>query len=225
MYQSLLTKEHRRNDALWCKLGDNELVAGFGETSDERSRIFASLSIIDLSPLARFGLKGSDPTTWLTSGNYDVGTSSNRAYPQNDGNLVVRLSPGELLLLSNPATPLAEPAIDHAERSTSKCYAVRRQDSHYWLAVSGNYAPSMIAKLCGVSVATDDFDLHAVAQTSVARTSAIIIRNDFNDIACFYLLGDISTVSYMWHCLGDAMAEFGGRQLGLSAFDGGHEVQ
>jgi len=73
----------------------------------------------------------------------------------------------------------------------------------------------MFAKLCAVDLSPDVFDYHAVAQTSVAKTSAIILRHDSKDMLCYYLLGDSSTMLYMLTCLVDAMKEFDGQVLSL----------
>ena len=92
-----------------------------------------------------------------------------------------------------------------------QCYPVRRQDSHYWFSLTGERCPEMFAKLCAVDLSADTFDNLGVAQTSVARTSAIILRHDTENMLRYYLLGDSSTMLYMWTCLVDAMDEFNGQ--------------
>ncbi len=100
----------------------------------------------------------------------------------------------------------------------------RRQDSHYWFALTGVRCPAMFAKLCGVDLSPDCFASGTVAQTSVARTSAVIVRHDIEDVLCYYLLGDSSTILYMWPCLTDAMKAFDGQILTLPASDNlGHK--
>ena len=51
----------------------------------------------------------------------------------------------------------------------------------------------------------------------VARTSAVIVRHDIEDVLGYYLLGDSSTILYMWTCLVDAMKGFDGRIPALPA--------
>ena len=170
--------------------------------------------MIDLSALPRAGVKGRDLSQWIESKSYEVGDESNRAYAQRDGTLVARLSPGELMLLSNPADPPTTAMTDSLE-ATFKCYPVRRQDSHYWFALAGARSPEMFAKLCGVDLSPDCFADHSVAQTSVAKTSAVIVRHDIEDTLCYYLLGESSTILYMWSCLIDAMHEYDGQIPGL----------
>jgi len=174
----------------------------------------AELSLVDLSPLPRAGIKGSDLSSWIEWKSYEIGEESNRAYAQRDRVLIARLSAGELMLLSDPADPSMDAMSFSLEMSYS-CYPVRRQDSHYWFALTGSRSPAMFAKLCGVDLSPDIFANHSVAQTSVAKTSAIIVRHDVEDALCYYLLGDSSTVLYMRNCLIDAVKEYDGQMLDL----------
>ena len=132
---------------------------------------------------------------------------SNRAYLQSDGTLVARLSPGELLLLADPFVPSDEMMVFSLE-DDYQCYSVRRQDSHYWFSLAGALCSDMFAKLCGVDLSGANFPNHSIAQTSVARTSAIIVRHDSGYTPCYHLLGESSTSRYMWSCLVDALNEY-----------------
>ena len=142
----------------------------------------------NLSSLPRAGIKGKDMSPWINSHHYEIGAEPNHAYLQDDGLLAARLSPGELLLLTDPADPATD--LTFSDEETYNCYPVRRQDSHYWFAITGARAAEMFAKLCGVNLSPEVFANHAAAQTSVARTSAVIVRHDIEDVPNFYLLGD-----------------------------------
>lgn len=186
------------------------------------SMLSSKLSLIDLSPLPRGGIKGHDLTRWIESTSYEIGEDSNRAYAQRGGLLIARLSAGELMLLSNPADASTEAMMYSLEASYS-CYPVRRQDSHYWFALTGSSSPAMFAKLCGVDLSPDVFPDCSVAQTSVARTSAIIVRHDIEHALRYYLLGDSSTVLYMRGCLIDAMKEYDGEVTDLQTMNNSEE--
>lgn len=178
----------------------------------------SGLALIDLSALPRAGIKGKCLSQWIESKRYEVDEEPNRAYAQRDGVLIARLSPGELMLLANPADASMD-AMTYSLEATYNCYPVRRQDSHYWFALTGVRCPAMLAKLCSVDLSPDIFADGTVAQTSVARTSAVIVRHDIEDVLCYYLLGDSSTILYMWTCLVDAMKEFDGQILTPPALD------
>ena len=75
----------------------------------------------------------------------------------------------------------------------------------------------MFAKLCGVDLSPGKFDDLAIAQTSIARVSGIIIRDDRGEQLAYHLLCDCALAAYLWDCLVDAMIEFNGRLVGLAA--------
>jgi sarcosine oxidase subunit gamma len=164
-------------------------------------------SLLDLTEVPRAGVKGRDLSPWIAANAITIGDESNRAYLQSDGSLIVRLSPSELLLLADPSSP-SDPMTEYELDPSYKCYPVRRHDSHYWFALSGERCPELFAKLCAVDLSARSFANHSVAQTSVARSSAIIVRHDTGDLIRYYLLGDSSMMQYILSCLNDAMAEF-----------------
>jgi sarcosine oxidase subunit gamma len=75
----------------------------------------------------------------------------------------------------------------------------------------------MFSKICGVDLRTHKFSHSHIAQTSVAKTNAVVIRNDLGSTPVFYVLSDISGVEFLWDCLLDAMQEYGGYAVGVSA--------
>ena len=75
----------------------------------------------------------------------------------------------------------------------------------------------MFAKLCGVDLRPAKFPDLAIAQTSVAWLSAIVLRDDRGGTPAYHLLADSAAAAYLWDCLVDAMAEFDGRPAGLAA--------
>jgi sarcosine oxidase subunit gamma len=92
-----------------------------------------------------------------------------------------------------------------------------RSESHAWFMVTGAQAPVMFAKICGVDLRPHRFAVGAIAQTSVAKMSAIVIRADLGGTPAFHLLADSASAEYLWTCVFDAMAEFDGAPVGWSA--------
>ena len=96
--------------------------------------------------------------------------------------------------------------------------AMTTADSHCWLVVTGAKAPAMFAKICGVDLRPSAFAPGRIAQTSLARMSGIIARQPGPDERlAFHVLADSASTEYLWESLLDAMAELGGRPIGLSA--------
>jgi sarcosine oxidase subunit gamma len=189
--------------------------AGFGVTSDPTS-LAAGLKLIDLSVLPRWGLKGRGIASWLTRHGMIMPSADNRAELQQDGSLLARLSPAEVLILALIAgkSSIAEPIEQMALAGEDACYPAPRRESHCWFMVIGSDAAKMFAKLCGVDLSPACFAVGQVAQTSVARLNAIVIRQDRAGQLAFFVLADSASAEYLWDCLLDAMAEFGGAACG-----------
>jgi sarcosine oxidase subunit gamma len=146
------------------------------------------------------------------------------AYAQEGGALAARLAPTEIFLIDSlDATGALVEKLNGAWNwGTEKPrkligYPMPRQDSHAWFMVTGVAAPEMFAKICGVDLRTHKFALGQIAQTSLAKMSGIVIRDDRGPIPGFHLLADVASAEYLWGAVLDAMSEFGGAPVGLQA--------
>lgn len=176
----------------------------------------APVVLTDLSPFARTGFKGADTPDWLTRQGLSIPEVPNRAVVQADGAVLARLSAGEFLLLGRPGDEVGLVGrLDAAwswQADAGLCFPLPRQDSHAWFHLRGARVAEMMSKLCGVDLRPQAFADGAVAQTSVARLNGIVIRQG-DDL---HLLADSASAEYLWACVVDAMAEFGGSVAGAN---------
>jgi sarcosine oxidase subunit gamma len=198
-------------------LGGTVIAADYGDPAAEREAV-GRLTLADLSPLPRAGLKGPGTVEWLEAEGV-AAPAINRASQPAAGELIVRLGAREVLILSRGKdAPLAYrlEAAWHGSAASPRGYPVPRQDSHFWFLLTGQHAPACMAKLCGVDLRPHKFAELEVAQTQAMRLSVIIIR-DAGLRPAFHLLGDSTSAEYAWDCLVDAMREFDGRLVGLTS--------
>ena len=198
-------------------LGGGMVAADYSRTDEaDSARV---LGLAELSPLPRSGFKGPRMADWLASRGVPLGLESNRAYQVDGGILAARLAPSEVVLLGGlDGDHLPIVALERAwNYDCAGVWPVPRRDASFWLAITGEKSSAMFAKICGVDLRPKSFENHAIAQTSVARTNCIVIRADVGEVLAFHLLGDSASASFMWTSLLDAMAEFGGRTVGLDA--------
>lgn len=196
-------------------------VAARSERAEKNAAI--RLRLCDLSLLPRWGVKGRGALAWLGAVAARVPSADNRAERQPDGPLIARLSPGEALILSplsGRETTFAAALDTLPSEGREGCYPAPRRDSHCWFAVTGADAPQFFAKLCAVDLAADRFADGSIAQTSVARLSAIVIRHDLGGPVSFFLLAESASAQYLWDCLLDAMQEFSGRVVAAAEIAG-----
>jgi sarcosine oxidase subunit gamma len=176
------------------------------------------LPIVDLSPLPRLGFKGRETIAAMQARGIAIEPQPNRAFRQADGSLCLVLGAGDVFLLgalSGENAGLSALEAGWSLEKETRCYPLPRRDSHAWFAICGKAAPAMFAKICAVDLRLDHFPDLAIAQTSVARISAIVLRVDIGGRPVFHLLFDRSAAQYMLACLVDAASEFGGRLSGF----------
>lgn len=204
--------------ATFITLGEAAVAQSFGAGDEAVSA--RALGIADLSPLPRAGFKGWAAIGWLQAQGVAGIGRDNMADVQADGCLAARLAPTEVLLLGgldgNVGLCASLPTAWSFEAAPGT-YPVLRSDASFWFAITGTHAAAMFAKMCGVDLRPGRFADGAIAQTSLARMSAIIIRHDLGGTLAYYILGDSASAAFLWSCLIDAMAEFGGRPIGLAA--------
>ena len=224
--RSFVYRKLVKRGATFETLGNAAVARDFGDPSGE-AETARRLGLADLSPLPRLGVKGAGTTDWLAGQGIQIPAESNQAVRQASGVLAARLAPAELLLLgdlSGDPGPLdalaaawrAEPLPPAQPRG----YLLPRQHSHFWFLLSGDCVAAMFAKICGVDLRPGKFSGARIAQTSLARMNAVVIRDDQRGQLAYHLLGDSASAEYLWDCLLDAMAEFGGAPVGLSAVRG-----
>lgn len=206
--------------AEFTEISGSAVAARFGASLEDEVAAARSLSLVDLSPLPRIGFKGPGALGWLGGQGIAGLDRDNRAYRQGDGEIAVRLGPCEALILDAVARESA--LCRRLEKAWSGedmtgCHPELRGDSHFWSAVCGLHAAPMLAKLCGIDLRPERFAQGDVAQTSVARLGAVILRADLGSVPVFHILGDSASAEYYWEVLMDAMAEFDGRLVGLEA--------
>jgi sarcosine oxidase subunit gamma len=222
--RSFIYRALQQAGARFAPVNDGAIAVDFGRPAEAEAAQARTMGIADLSVLPRTGFKGAGTVEWLTSQGLDIGPDSNRAYPQPGGELAARLAPTEIFLIESLAGTgelirrlNAAWSWGNETPRTLIGYPMPRSESHAWFMVTGEHAPAMFAKICGVDLRPHRFTVGAIAQTSVAKMSAIVIRADLGRTPAFHLLADSASALYLWTCVLDAMAEFDGAPVGWSA--------
>jgi sarcosine oxidase subunit gamma len=222
--RSFIHRVLQQAGARFASVNDGAIAVDFGKPIEAEMAQARRMGIADLSVLPRTGFKGAGTVEWLSGQGLSIGSDSNRAHPQSGGELAARLAPTEIFLIDGFAgggelIRRLNAAWSWGSESprTLIGYPMPRSESHAWFLVTGEHAPAMFAKICGVDLRTHRFAVGSIAQTSLAKMSAIIIRVDFGGSPAFHVLADSASAEYLWRCLLDAMAEFDGAPVGWAA--------
>ena len=221
--RSFLYRKLAAAGANYGEVGGAAVALDFGDPDGE-ARAARRMGLADLSVLPHTGFKGAGVVGWLRGQGVEVSEEPNWAPAQKGGGLALRQASAEVMILGDLSGAggwperlkqawWAEPVPPPSPRG----FPMPRDETHAWLAVTGAHAAAMFAKLCGVDLRAPAFPQGRVAQTSIARLNGVIVRDDRGPAPFFHLLADCAAAEYLWDCLLDAMAEFDGRPVGLTA--------
>ncbi len=218
--RSFLYRELQKFGAVFGEVNGYASAMTVGADAAAEAAQARSLGLCDLSALKRIGFKGWATAEWLTSQGVTLEDAPNRVYPQGDGARVARLSKGEFVVLGDLEGRSTLPdrlGGAWSMASANGCFRVPREDASAWLTLTGAEGGAMFAKVCGVDLRPHKFPNNGIAQTSLARMNAIIMRADRGNTLAYDLVFDLASAVYLWGALLDAMAEFGGKPVGLDA--------
>ena len=215
--RSPLYRRHLQDGGTFVEIGD-ELLVGNYQALPLEHEASQRLALCDLSTLARGGLTGSGAGAYLASGYIDLPLELNTSRRQVNGDTVARLSAVEYLYLGSSVllgAPSKVPA--WTGNAEVKAYALPRRDSHCWFVLTGSEAAIALSKVCAIDFRSHRFADGRVAQTSLARISAIIVRSDLGKTPSFFILASSAATEFLWDCTIDAMQEFEGCVVGVDA--------
>ncbi|HAU69323.1 MAG TPA: hypothetical protein DCW52_13110 [Gammaproteobacteria bacterium] len=219
--KSPLHADHLALDAEFTARGIGSAVAYYGEQHAEQFN--EQLSILDLSCINRIGFKGVQTCTWLEQQGVTLPQTPNSATVLPAGQIMLRLSSTEHWVLDSVTkdSDLCGQLRDSHNRSDVKSYLLERNHSHacfYIVSEPGSTsAAETMSKICAVDLRPHRFANLAMAQTSVARLNAVVVRHDHLGRLAYLILSDMTAAQFMWHSVLDAMQEFDGRPAGLNA--------
>ncbi len=198
----------------------------FGDAAGEAA-VARRMGLADISVLPHTGFKGAGVVDWLRRQGVEVSEEPNWAPKQEGGGMALRQAQAEVMILGDLSGDGGWPErlkqawwAEPVPPETPRGFPMPRDETHAWLVVTGAHAATMFAKLCAVDLRAQAFPMGRVAQTSLARMNGVILRDDRGGVPFFHLLADCAAVEYLWDCLLDAMAEFDGAPVGLTALRG-----
>lgn len=174
-------------------------------------------ALADLSLLPRFGAKGWEAWSTLASIGIACPDRNNTACRQSGGGVAMRLGDNEAFLLGAISGDAAVVERAEALPGAPGFYPVPRRDTHAWLLLIGGDVPTLLSKVCAMDFRFDRFADLTVAQTMIARVSAVALRDDIAGTPAFHVLADSASARYLWGVLLDAAEEYSGRAIGYEA--------
>ena len=85
------------------------------------------------------------------------------------------------------------------------------------IRVVGPWAPELLSKVCGLDFHPSAFGDGEARQTSLARTTQLVIRCDIGQLVAYSIIGARSLGAYLWETLTEAGHEWGIAPIGRAA--------
>lgn len=175
--------------------------------------------LADLTHLPRVGFKGRGTSAWLERQGLSLPAAPNQWLRDASGTVVARLGAQDFLISEDldGATGVAQTLTERWHSTTPRgAYLLPRQHGLVTIALGGAAAKDVLARLCAVDLGRPAFADHAIAQTQVALSSAIVMRGPGAEAAAYRLFVDTSLALYLWDVLHEVVAALGGGVLGAA---------
>ena len=85
------------------------------------------------------------------------------------------------------------------------------------IRVIGPHSQELLSKVCGLDFHPSVFPNETAKQSSLAKTTQLIIRRDIGELSAFSIIGSQSLGSYVWDTMMEAGREFGVVPIGTAA--------
>jgi heterotetrameric sarcosine oxidase gamma subunit len=85
------------------------------------------------------------------------------------------------------------------------------------IRVIGPDSRELLSKLCGLDFHPSVFPNETAKQSSLAKTTQLIIRRDIGELSAFSIIGSQSLGPYVWDTMMEAGREFGVVPIGMAA--------
>lgn len=152
-----------------------------------------ALTVLDLTPAPRLGIKGMGSAAWFAAQGMSL-PAINRLAVQR-GVLLLRLGANDIVCLSTSqdGAQIADLHRSWNDGTSPKGYLSWREEGWVWLRLTGTALDSVMARLCALDLRSNKFADDEVAQTRLAHTDAVVFRS----AAGFDILFDITLTAHV----------------------------
>jgi heterotetrameric sarcosine oxidase gamma subunit len=197
------------------------LPRSYGNPTVEQRAVREAVGLLDISGRGKVDLKSDDLDAALGAafkglGRVEVGS----AVPAGEGGTtrVYRLTEGQALLVTAPDELQGMfDALGKVDSAQSCTHVTDLTSALCGLRLVGPRAPAVLERLSSLDLAPDHFADGALAQGSVARIHALIVRRDMVGLIGYDLYVDRDLGAYVWDVLLEQGAPLGLKPVGRDA--------
>ncbi|MEO2032662.1 MAG: hypothetical protein ABGZ35_11310 [Planctomycetaceae bacterium] len=204
------------HDALKERRAESRLIGGvpfavrLQDEEIEREAV-QSLAICDLSGLQKFGVKGRDAESWLSSEGVDVPAGIFESCPYADGGVTVRFGTDEFFLEDGVANMSVAPLEERLHSGGGQVFRVEHQEATF--LITGSRSLEVLAQTCGINFR--EAPLRQLVFTRVAGVSCAALPESVGVIPAYRFWVDPSYALYLWNVFVEICESLNGSIVGV----------
>jgi sarcosine oxidase subunit gamma len=172
----------------------------------------SKISVTDVSSLPRFGIKGREAASWLSSQGMTLPAVANSWVIDKDSNLILRLGNSEFLVEGQKQGQSTLLLVTARKNRMAGIYPVARADASFLL--TGEALPDLLSEICMLNLHQEAHP-QALYMTQIAGVSAALLQQKLAGIAVVRIWCDGTYHHYMLETLSTIAKEIGTLELGL----------
>ncbi|MFQ5419381.1 MAG: sarcosine oxidase subunit gamma family protein [Anaerolineae bacterium] len=214
---SPIYKLARKEQARFVDLHGWQVVDAYGDVALETAVLHTHVALCDQSHQGKIRIEGHTAGVMLQASELAIGESQAVEYGR-----LYRLR-RDLFFVSTAAESVEDTAVTLTQQANNKPEIITVTDvthgnAELWLI--GPNSPELLSRLCGLDFHDNQFSNGMVKQSSVAKTTQLIIRHDLGQLPAYALIGSRSLAAYLWQTILEAGPDLGIQPVGTAAING-----
>ena len=191
-----------------------QVVNSYADAAAETAVFSTHTALCDQSHNGKIRIEGQAAGAMLDANELAIGTGKAVEYGR-----IYRLR-RDLFFVTTEAGAVADVAGSLTDQAAAGADLITVTDvtqgnAELWLI--GPNSAELLSRLCGLDFHDSQFPNGAATQSSVAKTTQLIIRRDLDDVPAYALIGGRSLAAYLWQTIMAAGQDLGIQPIGLAA--------
>lgn len=194
----------------------------YGDTAAEETAVHHHVGLVDLSAGGKVMIQGEQAETAVATLLAGTTLSINQGASLGNGVEAYRLRSDQFIFLTPPGgeTRLMR-QLETARQSVESLITITDiTHGRAQIGLIGPHSAELLSRLCGLDFHPSVFPKGTAKQTSVAKTTQLVVYHDFADAVAYSVIGGRSLAAYLWETVLVAGRDLGGRPVGVRVWPG-----
>ena len=209
-------------NAQFTQLAGWQVVERFDDVARETAVAHQAVALADQTPNGKIRLEGAQAGKLLGSEalaiNDGIITDFGNVYRLRRDLFFIHTPPEAVEEVIEQLETLLETAESHITLTN-----VTHGQAELWLI--GSQSAELLSFLCGLDFHKSQFPNQTAKQSSVAKTSQLVIRHDLAELPAYALIGGRSFGAYLWQTILEAGKSLGIQPIGQAAMANLNEIE